>query len=86
MGLPVIATHVSGNPDVITNEKDGILIPPESSDALADAMKRMIFDPSLRQKLGQNARRRIEDEFSLDHVARQYSDLYSRLCHYKGGG
>ncbi len=84
MGLPVIATRVSGTPDVVTNEKDGLLIPPESSEALAEAMKRFIFDPGLRQQLGQNARRRIEDEFSMEHVARQYSDLYSRLCHFKG--
>jgi len=83
MGLPVIATRVSGMPDVVTNEKDGLLIPPESSEALAEAMKRIILDPALRQQLGQNARRRVEDEFSLEHVARQYSGLYSRLCHFK---
>jgi glycosyltransferase involved in cell wall biosynthesis len=83
MGLPVVATRVSGTPDVVTNEKDGLLIPPESSEALADAMKRIILDPALRQQLGQNARRRVEDEFSMEHVARQYSDLYSRLCHFK---
>jgi L-malate glycosyltransferase len=83
MGLPVIATRVSGTPDVVRNEKDGLLISPESSDALAEAMKRIIFDPALRQQLGQNARRRVEDEFSMEHVARQYSDLYARLCHFK---
>lgn len=83
MGLPVIATRVSGTPDVVTNEKDGLLIPLESAEALADAMRRIILDPVLRQKLGQNARRRVEDKFSLEHVARQYSDLYSRLCHFK---
>jgi glycosyltransferase involved in cell wall biosynthesis len=84
MGLPVVATHVSGTPDVVTNEKDGLLIPPESSEALADAMKRIILDPALRHQLGQNARRRVEDEYSMEHVAGQYSDLYSRLCHFKG--
>ena len=85
-GLPVIATRVSGTPDVVTNEKDGLLIPPESSEALADAMKRIILDPALRRQLGQNARRRIEDGFSMEHVARQYSDLYARLCHFKSRG
>lgn len=84
MGLPVIATRVSGTPDVVTNEKDGLLIPPESSEALAEAMKRIILDPALRQQLGQNARRRVEDEFSMEHVARQYSGLYSHLCQFKG--
>jgi len=79
MGLPVIATRVSGTPDVVTDEKDGLLIPPESVEALAGAMKRIIFDPALRQQLGQNARRRVETEFSLERIAREYSSLYSRL-------
>lgn len=78
-GLPVIATRVSGTPDVVTNEKDGLLIPPESSESLADAMKRVILDPSLRQRLGQNARRRVEDDYSLERIAGVYSNLYSRL-------
>ena len=84
MGLPVIATPVSGTSDVVTNERDGLLISPELSEALADAMKRIILDPDLRQQLGQNARRRVEEAYSLEHITRQYSDLYARLCHFKG--
>jgi glycosyltransferase involved in cell wall biosynthesis len=80
MELPVIATRVSGTPDVVTDEKDGLLIPPESAEALAEAMKRIIVEPALREQLGKNARRRVEAEFSLERIAEEYSSLYSRLC------
>jgi glycosyltransferase involved in cell wall biosynthesis len=79
MGLPVIATRVSGTPDVVTDEKDGLLIPAESVEMLAEAMKRIILDADLRQKLGRKARQRVEAEFSLEHIAGEYSSLYSRL-------
>jgi glycosyltransferase involved in cell wall biosynthesis len=79
VGLPVVATQVSGMSDVITNEEDGLLIPAESAESLAEAMKRIISNADLRQQLGQNARRRVETAFSLEHIVSEYSNLYCRL-------
>jgi glycosyltransferase involved in cell wall biosynthesis len=78
--MPVIATAVSGTPDVVDDGLDAILIPPDSPEALANAMARIVQDPVFAHQLGQNARRKIEGRYSLEIVARQYSQLYDRLC------
>ncbi len=79
MELPVIATPVSGTPDVVEDGKDGILIPPDSPERLAESMIGIIENPERRRDLGRNARRKIEEHFSLESVARQYSELYGYL-------
>jgi len=80
MELPVIATRVSGTTDVVEDEKDGLLIPPESAPALAHAMLKIIQEPEFALKIGQNARQKVLYKFSLDIVAQQYADLYQKLC------
>jgi len=79
MELPVIATSVSGTVDVVTDGEDGILIPPESPEALAKAMSAIIRYPELARALGENARSKVERSFSLDFVAGRYSELYQAL-------
>jgi glycosyltransferase involved in cell wall biosynthesis len=78
--LPVIASRVSGVVDIIEDSVDGILIPVEDPQALADAMMKIIMDTDLATRLGQQARRKITSEFSLEYVADKYSDLYEELC------
>jgi glycosyltransferase involved in cell wall biosynthesis len=77
--MPVIASKVSGSVDIVDDGVNGILIPPESRDALADAMATIIRDPDRATRLGQNARQKVMSFFSLDSVAQQYSELYTRL-------
>lgn len=79
MALPVVATQVSGTVDVVTDGEDGLLIPPESSEALAQAMATVIQQPNLALRLGQQARQKILRNFSLDSIARQYSEMYHTL-------
>lgn len=83
MELAVIATYVSGTVDVIEDGRDGILIQPDSPEELAEAMATIIQDQELSLKLGQNARRKVIRDFSLDSVAQQYSDLYTNLLNGK---
>jgi glycosyltransferase involved in cell wall biosynthesis len=78
--LPVIASRVSGVVDIIDDGVDGILIPVEDPQALAQAMKSIIMDPELGVRLGQRARQKIVSEFSLERVVDRYSDLYEKLC------
>ena len=77
--LPVIASRVSGVVDIINDKVDGILIPSEDPRALADAMKRIILEPELATRLGQQARQKVASEFSLESVADRYADLYEKL-------
>lgn len=59
-GLPCITTPVGGIPDIVDDGVDGLLRPVGDVEALADAMRQLIDDPVLRQRLGKAARRRIE--------------------------
>ncbi len=80
--MPVIATRISGTVDVIDHEKDGILIPPEDPEALANAMEFVIKNPEKSYQLGKSARRKVVEEFSLDEIANRYAELYNKLKYH----
>jgi L-malate glycosyltransferase len=86
MQLPVIATSVSGTADVVEDGKDAILIPPDSPDALANSMSKVIYSPGWAKQMGMNARTKVERDFSLQGTAERYSALYERLCQSDGRG
>ena len=83
-GLPVVATAVGGNTEVIDNEKSGWLIRPRDPEALASLLTRLAFEDDLRQKYGAAARARIIDRFSLDRMLNNYSQLYLGLAARRG--
>ncbi|OAG27001.1 glycosyltransferase family 4 protein [Thermodesulfatator autotrophicus] len=66
---PVIGGAVGGIPEMIVEGETGLLVPPESPEALAEALVSLIEDPALVKEMGKAARRRCEEVFSLDrHV------------------
>lgn len=77
-GLPVIATSVGGMREIVTNGQDGLLVPANDDGALADAMRRLISDPTLRSRLGANARKRSE-HFSPERLAQTVDEVYRQL-------
>jgi len=79
MGLPCIATDVSGSNELIEHGKSGLIVAPGDSTSLAEAIGILIEDEHLRRSLGHSARRRIEERYSLDSIARAYLKLYLRL-------
>ncbi|MGD0781387.1 MAG: glycosyltransferase family 4 protein [Candidatus Aminicenantales bacterium] len=84
MEMPVVASRVSGTTDVITDGVDGWLIPPDSPEALAEAMESVLQDPARAAARGRKGRIRVKQEFSLDKVADRYSELYTRLTCRRG--
>jgi glycosyltransferase involved in cell wall biosynthesis len=81
--MPVIASRVSGNEDVVDHEKNGLLIPPGSPEALARAMALVLSKPDLAAAWGRQARRKVQEHYSLDAVARKYANLYELLTDRK---
>jgi glycosyltransferase involved in cell wall biosynthesis len=75
IGVPVIASAVSGIPEVVAHEATGLLVPPRNPAALADAMARLLADPALAQRLASTARARLEACFDCWQTARQLSFL-----------
>ncbi|MHB1937657.1 MAG: glycosyltransferase [Acidobacteriaceae bacterium] len=64
LGIPVIATDTGGIPDVIESGETGLLVEPNSTVALAEAMKKMVRSPALRNELASEARYRVAQDFS----------------------
>jgi glycosyltransferase involved in cell wall biosynthesis len=76
--LPIVATSVGGIPEVIINEKTGLLVPPEQPLALAEALVRLQTDAALSKRLGQNARERYLSHFTVDEMVQSTVDVYRR--------
>jgi glycosyltransferase involved in cell wall biosynthesis/peptidoglycan/xylan/chitin deacetylase (PgdA/CDA1 family) len=64
-GLPVVASDLSGIPELVVDGVAGILTPAGDAPAIADALARLAADPGLRARLGEAGRRRIEEEFDV---------------------
>ena len=75
-GLPVAATAVGGIPDIIENDKTGLLAPPY---VMADALRKLLTDRELREELGGALKERVEHAFSFDEMFRQTLHLYERV-------
>lgn len=78
--LPVVASDIAGNRELLQAGKNGLLFAPDDSQALATALRRLLQRPALRQELGCAARRRVEEAYSLDIVAQRYAALYRQLA------
>lgn len=79
-GLPVIATHVGGNPDLI-NDDCGVLVPARDPDAMAEAIGALLCSPDLRNRMGAAARLRVVGNHSLESMTGAYASLYLESVH-----
>lgn len=75
-GLPVIATRVGGNPELVDDESTGRIVPSESEDALTAAILRYFDDPATARRHGGAARSAVVRRFSLDRMVQDYRALY----------
>jgi sugar transferase (PEP-CTERM/EpsH1 system associated) len=78
-GLPVLATRVGGNPELIRDGETGTLVPPEDPVALASALSAYADDPARVRNEGAAARARIEQHFSAQSMVRGYLEVYDAL-------
>jgi glycosyltransferase involved in cell wall biosynthesis len=78
-GVPVVATRVGGSPEAVEDGVSGFLVPPRDAAALAEGMNALLGDAALARRLGEAARRRIADHFSLESMTRELERLYLRL-------
>ena len=76
LGVPVVATAVDGLPEVVRDDVNGLLVPPDDAPALADALRRILLDTGLRQRLSGQARASIADHFSPEATTEKYAEVY----------
>lgn len=84
--LPVVATRVGGLPELVHDGETGILVPPRDPGALADALARLLADPSLRTRLGSAGRELRASEYDIDVWVGRLEDLYLRCLSERNSG
>ncbi|MCK4787018.1 MAG: glycosyltransferase, partial [Desulfobacteraceae bacterium] len=80
-GLPVVATDVGGNCELVNNGVNGYLLPPNDPGAFAEKLHILINDDEKRQKFGKNSSKIANDKFSLDKMIAEYVSVYRELLH-----
>jgi glycosyltransferase involved in cell wall biosynthesis len=78
-GKPVVASEVGGIPEIITDGKDGLLVPPKDANALAQEIINILSDNSLSSSLGKRGRQKILAKFSAKEMATKTARLYRSL-------
>src|SRR5215831_613678 len=78
-GLPVIATNVGGNPEIVQDGKTGFLVAARDETALSDAILRMLRSPEMRERFGYAGYERVRTHFSLAATVRKTEELYTML-------
>lgn len=78
-GLPIVATNVGGNPEVVVDGETGFIVPSKNPRELADKLLRLIADEDLRRQMGERGRKRVEEHFGIKETVRQYQELYHFL-------
>jgi glycosyltransferase involved in cell wall biosynthesis len=76
-GVPIIATAVGGNPEIVRHESTGLLVPPDDDAAIAAALTRLLCDPPLAARFGANARTWALDHVSVPAMADGYERIYA---------
>jgi len=79
MELPVVATRVGGNPEVVSDGESGYLVSPGDPVGMARRISEMLLDKELRVRMGRTGRRIVEERYSTRRMVREYENIYSSL-------
>lgn len=83
-GLPVVATKVGGNAELVVDSETGTLVAAQDPQAMAQALLRYTADVALRQSHGAAGRERVERNFSIDNMVERYTSLYEQMLRRSG--
>jgi len=92
-GLPVVATRVGGNPELVSEGETGLLVPPADPESMAEAIRRYFDDREMARRHGVAGRRAVESRFSMDAMVNGYLRVYDTVLngrknarpHFTGG-
>ncbi len=76
MQVPVVISDVGGMKYGVVNKKTGFIVKEEDVNVMADAIKRLIEDPKLRQQMGKNAREFVESNYDSGNLAEKLVEIY----------
>lgn len=75
-GVPVVATEVGGVVDIIEQNKNGILVPPQDPLSMSEAIIKIYKDPELSRKLAENAYKKVQEKYNLELMVKNTLDVY----------
>jgi glycosyltransferase involved in cell wall biosynthesis len=78
MGLPCVATRITGIPELIRDGVDGLLVTPAIRSELTEALSRLMDNPELRRQMGENARERIRERHEIQKCVRSLAAVFER--------
>ncbi|HVY07550.1 MAG TPA: glycosyltransferase [Burkholderiales bacterium] len=84
-GLPMIVSDVGGNAEAVLDGINGLVIPPNDTDAFCAALIKMHSDENARLEMGRQSRRMAEEKFDLRQMGKSHADLYRQLCGLQAG-
>jgi len=79
MGLPVVATDIRGCREAVLHEKTGLIVPPQDSQKLAEALEKLLSNSEMRSAYGQASRQRVEAEYDESFVFERLENFYREL-------
>jgi L-malate glycosyltransferase len=77
--LPVVVTDVGGNPEIVRQEIEGLLVPRRDPAALAGALLRLLDDATIARRMGEAGAQRARQQYRLDRTVERYGELYERV-------
>lgn len=81
-GVPIVATDVGGLPELVRNDV-GLVVPAGSPERLAEAIHTLMEDGQKRRQFGENARKTVVENHSIEVYCQRLADYYSSVCHMK---
>jgi len=77
-GVPCVTTRITGIPELIQNDDEGLLVAPSDIDTLVVAIARLMDDPQLRARIAAGARRRVDTDFHLERNVARLGRLFTQ--------
>jgi starch synthase len=83
---PVVVTDVGSVPEAVEEGKTGFVVPTRDSEALAHAVIRLLKDEKLRRQMGENAYKKLKEDFSWDNIAQRTLEVYRKAIQARRRG
>ena len=77
-GLPIVATDVGGNSEIIKNEKNGLLVKSKDQSDITRIMIKIMEDSILSQKIAKDALRTVNEKYNTEKMVKSYIDIYKK--------
>jgi len=79
MGKPCVSFNIDGAPEVVINDKTGYLVETYDNEGLSESISRLLKDPELRKKMGENGRRHVDPAFRTETMVKEIAEVYKML-------